>query len=58
MLTYPNIDPVAFSLGPLDVHWYGLMYLAAFGSAYFLATWRARQADNDWTPQQVSDLIL
>lgn len=30
MLTYPNIDPVAISLGPLQVHWYGLMYLLAF----------------------------
>ena len=30
MLTYPNIDPVAIALGPLQVHWYGLMYLLAF----------------------------
>ena len=30
MLTYPNIDPVAIHLGPLQVHWYGLMYLLAF----------------------------
>ena len=30
MLTYPNIDPVALSLGPVKVHWYGLMYLLAF----------------------------
>ena len=28
--TYPNIDPVAFRLGPLAVHWYGLSYLAGF----------------------------
>ncbi|HMV60635.1 MAG TPA: prolipoprotein diacylglyceryl transferase, partial [Agitococcus sp.] len=33
MLTYPHIDPVAISLGPLQVHWYGLMYLCAFGMA-------------------------
>ena len=30
MLTYPKIDPVALSIGPLSVHWYGLMYLIAF----------------------------
>ena len=30
MLTYPQIDPIAFSLGPLSVRWYGLMYLAGF----------------------------
>ena len=37
MLTYPNIDPVAVSLGPLKVHWYGLMYLLAF-----LCAWGSR----------------
>ncbi|MDR0441593.1 MAG: prolipoprotein diacylglyceryl transferase, partial [Candidatus Accumulibacter sp.] len=30
MLVYPKIDPVALSIGPLAVRWYGLMYLAAF----------------------------
>ena len=30
MLVYPHIDPIAIKLGPLAVHWYGLMYLAAF----------------------------
>ena len=34
MLQHPNIDPVAFHLGPLSVHWYGLAYLAAFVSAW------------------------
>ena len=28
--TYPNIDPIAFRVGPLAVHWYGLSYLAGF----------------------------
>ncbi|TMH27035.1 MAG: prolipoprotein diacylglyceryl transferase, partial [Betaproteobacteria bacterium] len=28
MLVHPDIDPVAFSIGPLAVRWYGLMYLA------------------------------
>ena len=26
---YINIDPVIFRLGPLSVHWYGLMYVVA-----------------------------
>ena len=34
MLAYPNISPVALSLGPVQVHWYGLMYLFAFLAAY------------------------
>lgn len=36
MLFYPNIDPVIFSLGPLQVRWYGLMYVLGFTAAYFL----------------------
>jgi len=31
-----HIDPIAFSLGPVQVHWYGLMYLLAFFSAWAL----------------------
>lgn len=36
MLAFPQIDPVAIQLGPLAVHWYGLMYLVGFGSAWLL----------------------
>ena len=32
MLRYPTIDPVALELGPLQIHWYGLMYLLGFRS--------------------------
>ncbi len=30
MLVYPEINPVALQLGPLAIHWYGLMYMAGF----------------------------
>ena len=42
MLTYPNIDPVIFSLGPLQVRWYGLMYILGFVAAYLLVGYQAR----------------
>ncbi|MFK4752428.1 prolipoprotein diacylglyceryl transferase [Oceanobacter antarcticus] len=58
MLTYPEIDPVALAIGPLKIHWYGLMYLLAFGAAYWLATWRARRPHSGWNDQQVSDLVF
>lgn len=58
MLTYPNIDPVAFSVGPLHVHWYGLMYLLAFGTAWLLATYRIKKAGSTWNAEQVSDLLF
>ncbi len=58
MLSYPDIDPIAFSLGPLSVHWYGLMYLIGFAGAYVLASWRASLPNSGWTKEQVSDLIF
>ncbi len=36
MLTYPNIDPTIFRIGPLQVRWYGLMYILSFFLALFL----------------------
>ena len=41
MLVYPEIDPVAVSLGPLDIRWYGLMYLFGFVSGFLLLNYRA-----------------
>lgn len=46
-LSYPQIDPVAFAIGPLTVHWYGLMYLLGFGAAWYLAMRRSERA---WSP--------
>lgn len=58
MLTYPRIDPVAISLGPLDVHWYGIMYIVAFAGAWWLARLRARAVPGSWTHEQISDLVF
>ena len=58
MLTYPGIDPVAIELGPLKVHWYGIMYLIGFAAAWWLGMRRAKQPDSGWSPEQMSDLIF
>jgi len=58
MLTFPYINPVAFSLGPLKIHWYGLMYLIGFVSAWLLAHWRMKHYKLNWTSEQISDLIF
>lgn len=57
MFQYPTIDPVAIALGPMKVHWYGLMYLLGFAGAWWLARRRARQGAcvNE---SQVEDLIF
>ncbi len=58
MLTYPDIDPVAFQLGPVQVHWYGLMYLVGFLGFWGLGRLRAQRAGSSWTPEQLSDLLF
>ncbi|MCQ1836156.1 prolipoprotein diacylglyceryl transferase [Neorhizobium galegae] len=37
LMPFPNIDPVAFSIGPLAVHWYGLAYVAGIMLGWFYA---------------------
>lgn len=42
MTVLHQIDPIAFHLGPLQVHWYGIMYLLGFGTAWWLGRMRVR----------------
>ncbi len=68
MLTYPQIDPVAIGLdafelfgktiGPINVHWYGLMYLCAFTAAWLLGSYRARREYSAINKSQVEDLVF
>ena len=61
MLVHPQFKAVAFEIGPLAVHWYGLTYLVAFGLFVALAARRVRQspfAEAGWTRQQVEDLLF
>jgi phosphatidylglycerol:prolipoprotein diacylglycerol transferase len=58
MFTYPAIDPVALALGPLKIHWYGLMYLVGFVGGWWLGRVRARRPDSGWTVEQVDDLLF
>ncbi|RKZ40403.1 MAG: prolipoprotein diacylglyceryl transferase [Gammaproteobacteria bacterium] len=58
MLTYPEIDPILFQVGPLKVHWYGFMYLIGFGFAWWLGSRRTREPNAIVTAQQLSDLIF
>lgn len=58
MISYPNIDPVALSLGPLQIHWYGLTYLIGFAGAWWLPRLRARRPDAPLSEAQVGDLIF
>ena len=58
MLTYPEIDPVIFSIGFLKIRWYGLMYVIGFLFAWWLARRRCKLAHSPITAEQVDDLIF
>jgi phosphatidylglycerol:prolipoprotein diacylglycerol transferase len=58
MLTYPDIDPVALNLGPLKIHWYGIMYLVGFAAAWWLGHMRAKLTHSPFKPEQIADLIF
>ena len=59
-MKYPEIDPVALSLGPLQVHWYGLMYLMGFVGAWYFLRRRSRPRKSDGLLQQkqIDDLLF
>jgi phosphatidylglycerol:prolipoprotein diacylglycerol transferase len=59
MLPFPSIDPVIFSLGPLQVRWYGMMYLLGFLASYLLVRFQTRrQSPPLLTQDQLSDLYM
>lgn len=57
-LTYPAIDPVAFRLGPVAVHWYGLAYLAAFVFSALTARALARRWSLGLTDDDLMTVVL
>jgi len=61
LLVHPQFDPIAFNIGPVGVHWYGLTYLAAFALFLVLANHRVKLswwADKGWTRTDVDDLLF
>ncbi len=58
MFAYPELVPVAFDLGTLKICWYGLMYLVAFASVFWLGKRRARIEPSIIRPDQIDDLTF
>ncbi|MDE2309514.1 MAG: prolipoprotein diacylglyceryl transferase [Betaproteobacteria bacterium] len=59
MLIHPQFDPVAIRLGPLAVHWYGLMYLLGFMLFLWLGKRRLRLLDRPgWDEKFLDDLLF
>lgn len=58
MIRYLAINPIAFHIGPLKVHWYGITYLVGFTIGWALGRWRASRPGSTWKPEQVDDLLF
>jgi len=60
MLHYPTINPIAFQLGPLAVHWYGLMYLVGFGLGWGVLALRIKYSrfSRGFTLNELSDIVF
>lgn len=55
-MDFPNIDPVIFSIGPLSVHWYGLMYVIAFFTSYMLVKVQAKRHNFTQLEENIDNL--
>jgi phosphatidylglycerol---prolipoprotein diacylglyceryl transferase len=64
MFQYHAINPIALELGPfagigpLKVHWYGIMYLVAFAVAWWLGRVRAAKPGSTWTLTDIDDFMF
>jgi phosphatidylglycerol:prolipoprotein diacylglycerol transferase len=62
MLIHPQFDPIALTLGPLSIRWYGLMYLAAFAQFWWLGRQRIlahpQLSKAGWSVTQLDDLLF
>jgi phosphatidylglycerol:prolipoprotein diacylglycerol transferase len=58
MLIHPQFDPVALQLGPLSIHWYGLMYLAGFMTFLWLGRKRITTLNNPQINAKLLDDLL
>jgi phosphatidylglycerol---prolipoprotein diacylglyceryl transferase len=59
MLVHPQFDPIAIHIGPIGIHWYGLMYLIGFLSLLWLGKWRIRKhPDCGWSEHDLDDILF
>ncbi|MGH8456844.1 MAG: prolipoprotein diacylglyceryl transferase [Stenotrophobium sp.] len=58
MYFHPDFNPIALRLGPLAIHWYGLMYLLGFWGAWYAGIRRARLPHIGWPRERVGDLLF
>jgi phosphatidylglycerol:prolipoprotein diacylglycerol transferase len=61
MLTYPDINPVALQIGPLAIHWYGIMYVLGFAGVFWSCDARRSEPQSNsppWERDEIVDLLF
>ncbi|MCL2309081.1 MAG: prolipoprotein diacylglyceryl transferase [Proteobacteria bacterium] len=59
MLVHPQFDPVALSIGPFAIHWYGVMYLLAFAIFLALGKYRIKKGRHPgWYTRDIDDMLF
>jgi phosphatidylglycerol:prolipoprotein diacylglycerol transferase len=57
-MPFPDIDPIAFQIGPLAVRWYGLAYIASIVIGWYLLARDVRRPGSGWTREAIADLVF
>jgi phosphatidylglycerol:prolipoprotein diacylglycerol transferase len=58
MINFSEIKPVAFTLGPLAIHWYGIMYLLGFMATFAWSYQNRLKSVEPWTSDTLMDLLF
>ena len=53
-----HINPTLFSIGPIEIRWYGLMYIVAFLIVYTLVLYRIKTEKLEYAKQTIIDFIF
>ena len=57
-IPYPNIDPVFLRIGPVQLRWYGLMYMLSFIIGFFVLRRLAKYRKLNLTTDDLYDLLF
>ncbi len=57
-LSFPQIDPIAISLGPFAIRWYALAYIGGLLIAWWYCRWLATRPPRDVSPEAFDDFLL
>lgn len=58
MWHYPELDPIAISLGPISIHWYALSYLVGIGIVWWLSRYRVRVYGPAFSDDDLADILF